>query len=442
MSKIMLNDSKEIFWKYESALRFLNFKIESFKNNLESMGEDVPIADVTSRLKEFDSLRTKMLGDNLELTVENMENYMNDIAGIRIVCFFESDLKKIIDCVKSDEDIKVLKIKDFITTPKDSGYSSYHMIVSVPVRDYLNNEIIDVKAEIQIRTMAMDLWASLEHKVRYKSLFKISDARKKDIALASSLTKDLDNELNTMVEKLGRNGKRNTNYNLVGVNGVDKVIDERVMNPYVNAMNSLLASLARINNDFNIYYDENPIESIKYRLKDEDSIINKLIAKGVSVSEENIRDEISDVVGIRIICSFFCDVEKVIEKINKSSDICVIKVKDYITNPKPNGYSSYHMIVSVPVIENGEIRYVKAEIQVRTKAMNLWASLEHILCYKKKVTPKITENLKIWAKKINLLDVKYDMVVREGRSLAQLVYEDNDDDTKCVGSMPKRRVRS
>ena len=74
--------------------------------------------------------------------------------------------------------------------------------------------------------------------------------------------------------------------------------------------------------------------------------------------------------------------------------------------------------------------------------MNLWASLEHILCYKKKVTPKITENLKIWAKKINLLDVKYDMVVREGRSLAQLVYEDNDDDTKCVGSMPKRRVRS
>lgn len=178
MSKIMLNDSKEIFWKYESALRFLNFKIESFKNNLESMGEDVPIADVTSRLKEFDSLRTKMLGDNLELTVENMENYMNDIAGIRIVCFFESDLKKIIDCVKSDEDIKVLKIKDFITTPKDSGYSSYHMIVSVPVRDYLNNEIIDVKAEIQIRTMAMDLWASLEHKVRYKSLFKISDERK------------------------------------------------------------------------------------------------------------------------------------------------------------------------------------------------------------------------------------------------------------------------
>ena len=94
------------------------------------------------------------------------------------------------------------------------------------------------------------------------------------------------------------------------------------------------------------------------------------------------------------------------------------------------------------IIENGEIRYVKAEIQVRTKAMNLWASLEHILCYKKKVTPKITENLKIWAKKINLLDVKYDMVVREGRSLAQLVYEDNDDDTKCVGSMPKRRVRS
>ena len=430
MSKIMLNDSKEIFWKYESALRFLNFKIESFKNNLESMGEDVPIADVTSRLKEFDSLRTKMLGDNLELTVENMENHMNDIAGIRIVCFFESDLPKIIDCVKSDKDIKILKIKDFITAPKDSGYSSYHMIVSVPVRDYLNNEIIDVKAEIQIRTMAMDLWASLEHKVSYKSPFKISDARRKDIELASSLTKDLDKELDVMVEKLGRNGKRNTNSNLTGVNGINKVVNKQVMNPYVNAMNSLLASLARINNDFNIYYDENPIESIKYRLKSEDSIISKLITKGVSVSEENMRNEISDVVGIRIICSFLCDVEQVIEKINDANDIYVIKEKDYITNPKSNGYSSYHMIVSVPVIENDKIRYVKAEIQVRTKAMNLWASVEHILCYKKKVTPEVTESLKIWAKKIKLLDEQYDMVVREGRRLSS------------ASSAPKRLVRS
>ena len=109
----------------------------------------------------------------MELTVENIVKYVNDVAGVRIICSFTSDIYKIASAISNQDDVTVLRVKDYIATPKPNGYTSYHMIVSIPI--FLTNDVIDTKVEIQIRTIAMDFWASLEHKIYYKFEGKAPD---------------------------------------------------------------------------------------------------------------------------------------------------------------------------------------------------------------------------------------------------------------------------
>jgi len=121
---------------------------------------------VTSRLKTPESIVKKLKNDGVDVTIENMVNHLNDIAGVRIICSFMSDIYPIADMIAKQADITVLHVKDYIKFPKTNGYKSYHMVVSVPV--YLSDGKVDTKVEIQIRTIAMDFWAALEHKIAYK----------------------------------------------------------------------------------------------------------------------------------------------------------------------------------------------------------------------------------------------------------------------------------
>ena len=123
-----------------------------------------PIEHIKTRIKSADSIINKLYKDNKEFTLDNVEKYVNDIVGVRIICSLESDIYDLIDIIRNSSVIKVINEKDFIKDVKDTGYRSYHMIVEVPVE--LINEKVSVKAEIQIRTLAMDLWASLEHKLK------------------------------------------------------------------------------------------------------------------------------------------------------------------------------------------------------------------------------------------------------------------------------------
>ena len=116
--------------------------------------------------------------------------YVNDIAGIRIICSFSSDIYRIADMVAEQKDIKVLSVKDYITYPKASGYKSYHMLVSVPV--YLSDRIVDTKVEVQIRTVAMDFWASLEHKMHYKFEGDAPEHIKQELIECARMVSDLD----------------------------------------------------------------------------------------------------------------------------------------------------------------------------------------------------------------------------------------------------------
>ena len=151
---------------YNSALKEINTKLEILSEEFKLTYSYNPIEHITSRIKSPQSIAKKLQHKGRKLTTENIIKYVNDVAGIRIICSFTSDIYRIADLIAKQTDVKVLKVKDYIMCPKENGYMSYHMIVSVPI--FLSNNTIDTKVEIQIRTIAMDFWASLEHKIYYK----------------------------------------------------------------------------------------------------------------------------------------------------------------------------------------------------------------------------------------------------------------------------------
>ena len=157
---------EEVTLIYHSALKQINTKIEILNDEFQQVHRYNPIEHIKSRIKTSESIVKKLKRHVYESTIENMVKYINDIAGIRVICSFSADIYQIADMISNQSDIKVIAVKDYIMNPKASGYRSYHMVVTVPV--YLSDRIIDAKVEIQIRTVAMDFWASLEHKIQYK----------------------------------------------------------------------------------------------------------------------------------------------------------------------------------------------------------------------------------------------------------------------------------
>ena len=156
----------------------------------------------------------------------------------------------------------------------------------------------------------------------------------------------------------------------------------RLMSCYSAAMLEVETKFKVLSIEFNGKFDRNPIESIKTRLKTPKSVIEKMNRIGKPVTVESIEKELSDVAGVRVICSFVDDIYKLADMLSLQDDIYVLRVKDYIKHPKPSGYRSLHMIIEVPIFLSKEKRYMRVEVQLRTIAMDFWASLEHKLHYK------------------------------------------------------------
>ena len=181
-----------------------------------------------------------------------------------------------------------------------------------------------------------------------------------------------------------------------------------VMFLYDSALKEINTKIEILNNEFVHIYNYNPIEHIKSRLKTPDSIVKKMKRYGFEVTIDNMVEKLSDIAGIRIICSFTSDIYQIAEMITKQSDVTVLYVKDYIKNPKPNGYKSYHMVVTIPIyLTDGPVD-TKVEIQIRTIAMDFWASLEHKIYYKFEgnAPAYLQQELKACADVVNMLDVK------------------------------------
>ena len=154
---------------------------------------------------------------------------------------------------------------------------------------------------------------------------------------------------------------------------------------YACAIREVRTKLEVLNDELSVKNQRNPIEMIKSRVKKPMSIVEKLRRRGLEVSLESMAKNLDDVAGVRIICSFLDDIYEVAEMLVRQDDVNVIAVKDYIKNPKPNGYRSYHMIIEVPVFFSDSKKFMRVEVQIRTIAMDFWASLDHQLKYKKAV---------------------------------------------------------
>lgn len=175
---------------YNSALKEVKTKVEILNDEFQQVHQYNPIEYVKARIKTPESIVKKLKRHGKESSIENMIRYINDIAGIRIVCSFTSDIYKLAEMIGKQRDLTVVSVKDYIKNPKDSGYKSYHMLVTVPI--FMSDRVVNTKVEIQIRTMAMDFWASLEHKIYYKFEGNAPDYISKDLKECSDVVSMLD----------------------------------------------------------------------------------------------------------------------------------------------------------------------------------------------------------------------------------------------------------
>ncbi|MBP3604554.1 MAG: GTP pyrophosphokinase family protein [Lachnospiraceae bacterium] len=191
---------KEVNLIYNSALKQISTKLQILNDEFQHVHRYNPIEHIKSRMKTSESIVKKLKRHGYESTIENMIQYVNDIAGIRVICSFTSDIYQIAEMLGNQSDIKVISIKDYINNPKPSGYKSYHMLVTVPV--YLSDRIVDTKVEIQIRTVAMDFWASLEHKINYKFERNVPVHIKNELIECSKMISELDKRMLSLNEEV------------------------------------------------------------------------------------------------------------------------------------------------------------------------------------------------------------------------------------------------
>lgn len=191
-----MDREKELMLKYSFALEVLKTEMNILIKNYEYKNDYNPVEHIKSRIKSKESAIKKLDKKGYDLTFENLEKHVHDMVGIRIVCSFMSDVYEVINLIKNSKQFKILEEKDYINDPKDSGYSSYHLNILVPV--HLDNEIEYVEAEIQVRTIAMDFWASLDHKISYKFSSEIPDEVKEEMFNCSLDIRTLDAKMENL----------------------------------------------------------------------------------------------------------------------------------------------------------------------------------------------------------------------------------------------------
>lgn len=201
----------------------------------------------------------------------------------------------------------------------------------------------------------------------------------------------------------------------------------RFMMTYKFGLSEMKTKLTILQEEFQHIHDYSPIEHIKTRMKSPESIMEKMYRKNIPISTASIKENIMDIAGIRIVCSFISDIYRVSDMIARQKDVTVIEKKDYIEHPKPNGYKSLHLIVSVPVFMSDRIEDVYVEIQIRTVAMDFWASLEHKIFYKydRIIPERLTKELTAAATVANDLDKKMEQLHNE---VSHIKSQDNEDE--------------
>ena len=191
---------KTVIFLYNAALKEVGTKLEILNDEFQHVHKYNPIEHIKTRIKTPESIVKKLKRYGYETSIENMLRYVNDIAGVRLICSFTSDIYRLAEMIGNQTDLKVLSIKDYIKKPKESGYKSYHMLVSVPI--FLSDSVVDTKVEIQIRTIAMDFWASLEHKIYYKFEGDAPDYISRELRECAQMVSELDDKMLSLNEAI------------------------------------------------------------------------------------------------------------------------------------------------------------------------------------------------------------------------------------------------
>ena len=208
-----LDEWKRMQLVYSAALKEVTTKLEILNSEFQMAHRYNPIEHISARIKSPESIAKKLRHQGRAITVENIVRYINDVAGIRIICSFTSDIYRISELIRKQSDVKVLKIKDYIENPKPNGYTSYHMIVTVPI--FLSDMTIDTKVEIQIRTIAMDFWASLEHKMYYKFEGNAPENIRRELKECADLVGFLDRKMLAINEEIKKYSKEEEEEELI-----------------------------------------------------------------------------------------------------------------------------------------------------------------------------------------------------------------------------------
>lgn len=193
---------QQIMMLYESAVKQVETKLEVLRREYEVCGRRSPIENIKTRIKSPQSIAEKLQRRGLELNYTSMVNGLDDIAGVRVICPYISDIYTVRDTLVSQGDIRLLKEKDYIREPKENGYRSLHLILELPV--YLSQHVQTVRVEVQIRTIAMDFWASLEHELRYKAEGPVPDAILQELQECAKIIAQTDRKMEAIAQQVRR----------------------------------------------------------------------------------------------------------------------------------------------------------------------------------------------------------------------------------------------
>ena len=203
-----------LMMQYECAMLEVKTKLDVLNTELSVQNSRNPIESIKCRIKEPDSIMKKMKRQEIPFSVDNIEKNLNDIAGVRVICSFPDDIYTLADYLEKQDDIKLIKKKDYISHPKPNGYRSLHLILEVPI--FLTNEKKMMRVEVQFRTIAMEFWASLEHKLKYKKDIDNAQVISQDLCFCAELISQLDGRMQQIRERLEEK-KDDTQSNITGV---------------------------------------------------------------------------------------------------------------------------------------------------------------------------------------------------------------------------------
>lgn len=191
---------RQLMFFYEAGIELVTAKLQILNKEFQCCNDRNPIEGIKSRIKSYSSIVQKLNHMGLPLTVDNMVNHLHDVAGIRVVCPFISDVYHVAGMLLKQNDIEIIKIKDYIQIPKSNGYRSLHLIIMVEV--FFSDQKRKVPVEIQLRTIAMDFWAALEHQLKYKKQHFLTTKMQEELKVCADLVADADTRMQKLAEQL------------------------------------------------------------------------------------------------------------------------------------------------------------------------------------------------------------------------------------------------